>query len=209
MTPDSIQEAFAGLEYELDERRPPDELERDQFRAGWEDATKPGEGHANGTPQRFTWRSLGYRLGLHFGDQSPEEIDAAFDHLAMLYEVERTPSWWDWAKQQLLARLRGISCMIIGIGFIALLAAIFPPPKDGAERRGLAKMLAIPLALLVLAGWLELLTGVPFWRLNATYTNARALRKTALTLLVLVAVGLFIASAIFLLTVLFPAQGNR
>jgi putative restriction endonuclease len=90
MTPDSIREAFARLEYRRDKRRPPDERRRGQFRAGWEDATKRGEVYAGGTLERLTWRNLGYRLGRHFGDQVEEQLDAAFDILAGLYEVQRS-----------------------------------------------------------------------------------------------------------------------
>lgn len=90
MTPDSLQEAFARLEYQRDKRRPPDERRRGQFRAGWDDATKRGEVYADGTLERLTWRNLGYRLGQHFGDQLPEQIDAAFGILAQIYEVQRS-----------------------------------------------------------------------------------------------------------------------
>ncbi len=92
MTPVSIQEAFARLEYHRDKRRPPDERRRGQFRVGWEDATKRGEVYADGTLKQLTWRNLGYRLGQHFGDQSPEQIDRAFDLLAQLYDPQAVPS---------------------------------------------------------------------------------------------------------------------
>ncbi|HUY33445.1 MAG TPA: HNH endonuclease [Pirellulales bacterium] len=38
------------------------------------------------TLKRLTWRNLGYRLGKDFGDQTAEEINAAFDVVARLYE---------------------------------------------------------------------------------------------------------------------------
>lgn len=85
MTTGSIQEAFALLQYQRDERRPPDERRRGQFCAGWEDATRRGEVYSAGTLERLTWRNLGYRLGKHFGDQEPEQIKGAFDVLASLY----------------------------------------------------------------------------------------------------------------------------
>lgn len=89
MTPDSIQEAFARLEYQRDKRRPPNERRRGQFSAGWKDVTNRGEVYTDGTLERLTWRNLGYRLGQHFGDQTPVQIDGAFDVLAGLYEVQR------------------------------------------------------------------------------------------------------------------------
>jgi hypothetical protein len=90
MTPDSIQEVFARLNYQRDKRRPPDERRRGQFRAGWEDATKRGEVYADETLERLTWRNLGYRLGQHYGAQVAVQIDGAFDILAGLYEVQRS-----------------------------------------------------------------------------------------------------------------------
>lgn len=90
MTPDSIREAFARLEYRRDKRCPPDERRRGQFRAGWADAAKRGVVYADGTLERLTWRNLGYRLGHRFGDRLPEQIDGTFDILAGLYEVQRS-----------------------------------------------------------------------------------------------------------------------
>lgn len=85
MTLENIQEAFALLQYQRDERSPPDERRRGQFRAGWADATMRGRVYSGDTMTRLTWHNLGYRLGKHFGDQTPEQINEVFDVLAGLY----------------------------------------------------------------------------------------------------------------------------
>ena len=85
MTPQDIREAFGLLEYRRDKRRPPDERRRGQFRAGWEGATTRGRVYSASTMERLTWHNLGYRLGNHFGDQRPEQINLAFEVLAGLY----------------------------------------------------------------------------------------------------------------------------
>ncbi len=100
MTPGSIPEAFTLFRYHRDDRHPPDERRRGQFRAGWEDATKRGQFYSNDTLKRLTWHNLGDRLGRDFGDQTLGQINAAFDVLAGLYEsppsdgaaVEAAPS---------------------------------------------------------------------------------------------------------------------
>lgn len=86
MTPDRIQDVLGRLRYQRDERRPPDERRRGQFRAGWDDASKRGEVYAESTLEGLTWHNLGYRLGQTFGSQEPERIDGVFDILADLYE---------------------------------------------------------------------------------------------------------------------------
>jgi len=87
MTPGEIQAAFAGLEYQQDQRRPPDERRRGQFRAGWRDAASLGRDYAKNVLKQLTWRNLGYRLGQFFGDQVLEQIDEVFDVLAGRYET--------------------------------------------------------------------------------------------------------------------------
>lgn len=86
MTPDRIQAAFKLLEYQQDERRSPDERRRGQFRVGWEDASLRNVVYSGDTLKRLTWRNLGHRFGLRFGEQAPDEINAVFDILAAQYE---------------------------------------------------------------------------------------------------------------------------
>lgn len=90
MTPDSIQETFAQLEYQLDKRKSPDMRRRLQFRAGWEDATKRDRLYTGVTLACLTWRNLGFRFGRHFGDHRPDEIDETFEFLADHYEVQHS-----------------------------------------------------------------------------------------------------------------------
>ncbi len=66
MSPESIEQAFARLQFGRDIRRPPDERRRGRFRTGWEDATMRGESYGIETLKRLSWRNLGYRLGKHF-----------------------------------------------------------------------------------------------------------------------------------------------
>ncbi len=86
MSPDSIEQTFARMDYDGDDRREPDERRRGQFRAGWEDRTKRRKDYAKSTLKRLTWHNLGYRFGKQYGDQTSEQIDAVFDVLAMLWK---------------------------------------------------------------------------------------------------------------------------
>ena len=65
-------------------RQPPENLRRGQFRAGWGDAVQ-GERYARRTLRSLTWKNLGYRAGLTFGDRTPDEV---FDEIV---ELEGNP----------------------------------------------------------------------------------------------------------------------
>jgi hypothetical protein len=108
-----IEQLFARLEYERDVRHPPDERRRGQFRAGWEDATERGDVYATETLERLTWHNLGYRFGKHFGHQSSEKIDQAFEALARLHEPDGPSAWQVPAAapspQQYVAAFRKVS----------------------------------------------------------------------------------------------------
>jgi hypothetical protein len=92
MTPEDVKQAFVGLQYKRDGRNPPDERRRGNFRTGWEDATKRSKDYVDGSLDRLTWHNLGYRLGKHFGDQKREEIDKAYDLLAVMHGWSRSNS---------------------------------------------------------------------------------------------------------------------
>jgi hypothetical protein len=64
MTTSEVEQLFEQLRFEKDDRNPPDERRRGQFKAGWEDATVRGKVYAENTLQWLTWRNLGYRFGL-------------------------------------------------------------------------------------------------------------------------------------------------
>jgi 5-methylcytosine-specific restriction protein A len=85
MTTSEVEQLFKQLPFEKDDRNPPDERRRGQFKAGWEDATVRGEVYAEATLQWLTWRNLGYRFGRLLGHQSQTEIDEAYKILADLY----------------------------------------------------------------------------------------------------------------------------
>jgi 5-methylcytosine-specific restriction protein A len=92
MSPESIEQTLASLEYDGDDRRAPDDRRRGQFRTGWEDSTKRGELYADSTLKRLTWHNLGYRFGKVYGDQTQERIDATFEVLAVLWKQVWEPS---------------------------------------------------------------------------------------------------------------------
>jgi 5-methylcytosine-specific restriction protein A len=108
-----VGELFTSLEYERDVRRPPDERRRGRFHVGWRDAVERGEVYAGDTLEQLTWHNLGYRLGGHFGDQPPEQIDQAFELLAEAYEPSgpgrnQVPAP---SSQQYMAALRRIGIL--------------------------------------------------------------------------------------------------
>jgi 5-methylcytosine-specific restriction protein A len=78
-SPDAI---LAGFSYETDDRKPPDNRRRGQFRAGWEDATIREKVYTEKILIRLTWRNLGYRLGKRFGKRQPDEIDQVYERFA-------------------------------------------------------------------------------------------------------------------------------
>ena len=70
LTPDQVARFLSQLVYERDNREPPDNIRRGQFKTGWEDSTVRGETYAETTIQRLTWHNLGYRFGQRFGHRS-------------------------------------------------------------------------------------------------------------------------------------------
>ena len=78
MTASEIRKVFSGLSYERDDRKPPDNRRRGQFRAGW----KRDEVREETLNEKLTWHNLGHRMGQHFGPQSDGKIDEAYQVLA-------------------------------------------------------------------------------------------------------------------------------
>jgi 5-methylcytosine-specific restriction protein A len=85
MTISEVAQLFGRLRFGRDDRDPPDERRRGQFKAGWEDATVRGKVYAENTLQWLTWHNLGYRFGRLLGHRSGTEIDEAYKILADLY----------------------------------------------------------------------------------------------------------------------------
>lgn len=86
-----IERRFAELDFDCDERRPPDDARRAQFRAGWEDATVRRRTYSTSSLRHLTWRNLGYRFGEAEGRQAVETIEAVYDVLAQRYETLWVP----------------------------------------------------------------------------------------------------------------------
>ena len=74
-----------SLTYRRDERNPPDDARRAQFKIQWKRAAR-GEAVSEQTLRtRLTWANLGYRAGREFGSASDATIDAMFDRFAAIY----------------------------------------------------------------------------------------------------------------------------
>jgi hypothetical protein len=84
MTLEEIEGTLNRMRYDHDDRQPPDNLRRGQFKAGWK-AAAAGVRYNEQTLVRLTWNNLGYRLGLAFGAQAVQDIEWAFTLLAKRY----------------------------------------------------------------------------------------------------------------------------
>ena len=92
MTASEIRKVFSGLSYEQDERKPPpykDNLRRGQFRSGWKRAVG-GRGYTENVLKTLKWNNLGWRMGQHFGSQSDQQIDYAYEVLVDDYRSGAT-----------------------------------------------------------------------------------------------------------------------
>jgi 5-methylcytosine-specific restriction enzyme A len=85
MSPAEIQNLFNHLQYEWDQRKPPDNHRKARFRNGWEDATVRGQEYSSGTLRRLTWHNLGYRFGKQLGPRTPKQINEVYQILASSY----------------------------------------------------------------------------------------------------------------------------
>lgn len=106
MTPQSIQEAFAKVQFHKDRREQPDARRRVQFCTGWTDAAQRNRVYKDKTLEQLTWRNLGFRFGRQFGKQSLERIDEAFEVLAELYERQRGKNLGPATAEQYVAALK-------------------------------------------------------------------------------------------------------
>ena len=77
-----------SLTYRRDDRNPPDDARRQQFKIQWKRAAQ-GEPMSEQTLRaKLTWANLGYRAGREYGPASDSRIDAAFDRFAGIYRSD-------------------------------------------------------------------------------------------------------------------------
>jgi 5-methylcytosine-specific restriction protein A len=88
MTESEILDFFQTLDYETDARRFPDAARSSRFRVGWRHAVEDRE-YRPETLLELAWQNLGYRYGRKFGEQTDDEIDRAFEVLALEYRTAR------------------------------------------------------------------------------------------------------------------------
>jgi len=102
------EQIISEIEYKQDIRKYPDNLRRGQFKSGWEDAVIRQRIYSPITLQRLTWRNLGYRTGVRFGDKSVDEINRIFELFARHYKSVRgiDPSSWQSDIEQWVAKHR-------------------------------------------------------------------------------------------------------
>ena len=102
------EQIISGIEYEKDIRKYPDNLRRGQFKSGWEDVVTRQQAYSPITLQNLTWRNLGYRTGLRFGERSVDEINQIFERFARHYKIVRgiDPSSWQSDIEQWVAKHR-------------------------------------------------------------------------------------------------------
>ena len=94
MTASEIRKVFSGLSYEQDERKPPpykDNRRRGQFCSGWKRAVD-GRGYTKNVLKTLKWNNLGWRMGQHFGSQSDQQIEYAYEVLVDDYRSGATLS---------------------------------------------------------------------------------------------------------------------
>jgi hypothetical protein len=90
MTLSKVLHLLGELRFEGDDRAPPDNRRRGQFRAGWEDFTVRRRQYYDRTLDRLKWHNLGYRFGERFGAQTREEINKVYDLVAGQYDRARS-----------------------------------------------------------------------------------------------------------------------
>ncbi|HEY9809147.1 MAG TPA: HNH endonuclease [Halomicronema sp.] len=85
------EKIFSELVYDRDERSPPDNRRRAQFKIGWENATLKRKPYTDKTLNAIlTWNNLGYRFGIKLGHQSESEINKVYDFLSQGYSIKGT-----------------------------------------------------------------------------------------------------------------------
>ncbi len=78
--------------YDTDVRKPPDGFRRERFRTGWEDVTIREKVYAEKTLKRLTWQNLGYRMGMLFGEKTPDEVYSAYGQFTKNHGFAKTDS---------------------------------------------------------------------------------------------------------------------
>lgn len=83
------EKIFNELVYNKDDRSPPDNRRRAQFKIGWENAALKRRAYTSETLSKIlTWNNLGYRFAAKLGQRSESEIDEAYDFLAQRYLIQ-------------------------------------------------------------------------------------------------------------------------
>jgi hypothetical protein len=75
------EKLLSEFDYEEDVRRPPDNLRKGQFRAGWKRETIREEK----LRRELTWHNLGYRVGKLCSHKSEDEINEIYEQFARHY----------------------------------------------------------------------------------------------------------------------------
>jgi predicted HNH restriction endonuclease len=85
------EEIFSDLMYDRDDRSPPDNRRRAQFKIGWKNATSQRIPYTDTTLKAvLTWNNLGYRFGEKLKYESEIEINTVYDFLAQRYSIKGT-----------------------------------------------------------------------------------------------------------------------
>ena len=80
---------FNEFVYDKDDRSPPDNRRRAQFKIGWENAVLQRRSYTDKTLNRIlTWNNLGYRFGARLGYRSESEINEVYSFLAQRYLIK-------------------------------------------------------------------------------------------------------------------------
>ena len=78
-----------GLEYRIDDRDPPDDERRVQFRTGWNRATNRKHMKDATLKRKLTWNNLGYRFGMAHGPATVATIHEMYEQFAAIYVRDR------------------------------------------------------------------------------------------------------------------------
>lgn len=79
----------AALKHTNDERQPPDEGRRRQFKRGWSDFANRNQRYTADTLAALTWTNLGYRFAQDLQTSPAEDIDEVWAVVADWYLIER------------------------------------------------------------------------------------------------------------------------
>lgn len=83
---DLYKRIFSELVYDKDDRSPPDNRRRAQFKIGWNNAISQQKNYSDEKLSRIlTWNNLGYRFGAKLGNRPEIEINEVYNFLAQRY----------------------------------------------------------------------------------------------------------------------------